>query len=182
MSRIGSNPIIIPDDVSVDIQGQTVTVKGPKGELSRDVHQLVDVALEESENGRQIRLQPRNNKDKKSVSLWPTWRTQIHNMVVGVHEGFTKRLEVQGVGYRAQVQGSELVLGLGYSHEIRYPVPEEIQVEVDKQNVISISGIDKELVGQVAAEIYAKRPPEPYKGKGVRYQGEYILRKEGKKK
>ena len=182
MSRIGSNPIKIPEGVSVDIQGQTVTVKGPKGELSKQLHPLVEVKYEDSEHGRQVRLQPRNNKDKKSVSLWPTWRTQIHNMIVGVHEGYTKRLEVQGVGYRAQVQGKELVLGLGYSHEIHYPIPENIDITVDKQNVISVGGIDKELVGHVAAEIYAKRPPEPYKGKGVRYEGEYILRKEGKKK
>ncbi len=182
MSRIGKNPVVVPKGVTIDVSGQTVKAKGPKGELSYRVHDLVSVALEDGEGGvKQLRLNARSN-ERTARQLWPTMRTNLKNMVEGVDKGYSKNLEIQGVGYRANMQGQDLVLSLGFSHEVRYPVPKGITVTVDKQTKISISGNRKDEVGQVAANIKAFRPPEPYKGKGVRYEGQFVLRKEGKKK
>lgn len=182
MSRIGKNPVAVPKDVTVDVNGQTVKVKGKLGELSLVVHDAVGVKLQDSEAGaKELSFSPMS-EDRTARMLWPTFRNLVKNMVIGVDQGYTKNLEIQGVGLRANLQGSELVLQLGYSHDIRYAVPEGIKVAVDKQTKIAISGIDKQKVGQVAAEIISFRPPEPYKGKGIRYEGQQILRKEGKKK
>lgn len=181
MSKIGKNPVSVPEGVTVDIQGQAVKAKGPKGELSLQVHSEVSAVMEDAESGKIVRLAPKS-KSKLSQQLWPTMRTLVNNMVIGVSEGYTKVLELHGVGYRANLQGNTLVLQLGFSHDVHYEIPQGIKVEVEKQTKITITGIDKQLVGQVAAKIKAYRPPEPYKGKGVRYEGEYILRKEGKKK
>ena len=182
MSKIARNPIAIPNGVDVQINGQTVKTKGPKGELSVVVHDDVTVALETAEGGgKQIRLKPRvENRDARTQ--WGTDWSLIRNNLKGVSQGYTKNMEIQGVGYRANVQGKNLVLQLGFSHDINYPIPEGIAIAVDKQTKLSVTGIDKQRVGQVAAEIRGYRPPEPYKGKGIRYEGEFILRKEGKKK
>lgn len=181
MSKIGKNPVAVPENVTIDIQGQDVKVKGPKGELAMQVHSDVSAVMEDAEGSKVVRLAPKSTS-KLSQQLWPTMRTLVNNMVVGVSEGYTKVLELHGVGYRANLQGNTLVLQLGFSHDVHYEIPQGIKAEVEKQTKITISGIDKQLVGQVAAKIKAYRPPEPYKGKGVRYEGEYILRKEGKKK
>lgn len=182
MSRLARNPIAVPGGVTVEVNGQDVKVKGPKGELALRVHDEVSVKMEDSETGgKQVRLEPRSNS-KTARALWGTMWSLIRNRIIGVSEGYTKNLEIQGVGYRANLQGSNLVLQLGYSHDVQYPVPEGIKIAVDKQTAISIAGIDKELVGAVAAKIKSFRPPEPYKGKGIRYQGQFVLRKEGKKK
>lgn len=182
MSRIGKHPVPVPQGVSVEVNGQNVKVKGPKGELSLAVYDGVSVVLEDGEAGaKQVRLAARDNA-RTSRQLWPTMRTLVNNMVTGVTVGYTKNLEIQGVGYRASLQGQELVLALGYSHDVRFQIPQGIQIAVDKQTKLSITGIDKQVVGQVAAEIIAWRPPEPYKGKGIRHEGQQILRKEGKKK
>jgi large subunit ribosomal protein L6 len=181
MSKIGKNPVSIPEGVTVDLQGQDLKVKGTKGELSLVVHNDVSVVLEEADGGKVIKLAPKHNS-KLSKQLWPTMRTLVNNMVVGVTEGYTKVLELHGVGYRANLQGNKLVLQLGFSHDVHFEVPEGVKIEVEKQTKITITGIDKQLVGQVAAKIKEYRPPEPYKGKGIRYENEYILRKEGKKK
>lgn len=177
MSRVGKNPVAIPSGVTVDYKEQDMKIKGPKGELHLVVHPKVQVKIE----GQQISVAPIGS-DLESRALWATMQRRITNMVLGVTQGFTKDLEIEGVGYRCNLQGKELVLQLGYSHDVRYAIPEGISVAVDKQTLIKITGIDKEKVGQVAAEIRSYRPPEPYKGKGVRYAGEFILRKEGKKK
>ncbi len=177
MSRIGSKPIAVPDGVNATIDGQQVSVKGPKGELSV---MLVD-EVEASLGDEGITVAPRE-QSKRARSMWGLSRTLVSNIVVGVTEGFARHLEINGVGYRAQLQGSNLQLQLGLSHDVVYPIPEGIKVECPKPTEIVISGIDKQRVGQVAAEIRKFRPPEPYKGKGIRYQGEYIFRKEGKKK
>ena len=182
MSRIGKNPVVVPKDVAVEVSGQTVKIKGKLGELSLVVHEAVGVKLEDGEEGlKQVVFTPLS-EDRKLRMLWPTFRNHVKNMVKGVSEGYTKNLEIQGVGLRANLQGSELVMQLGYSHDIRYQVPAGIKIVVDKQTKMSISGIDKQKVGQTAAEIINFRPPEPYKGKGIRYEGQHILRKEGKKK
>lgn len=186
MSRIGKNPVTIPDGVDVQLQGQDIKVKGKQGELSMVVHDEVVVAIEDVANDdgkteKVVRLSPKS-ASPIAKQVWPTMRTLVHNMVTGVSEGFEKKLLIQGVGYRANLQGTELVLALGFSHEVRYKVPEGIKVGVEKQTEITISGIDKQLVGQVAAEIRSYRKPEPYKGKGIRYSDEYVIRKEGKKK
>lgn len=181
MSRLAKNPVSVPDGVTVEVAGQDVKAKGPKGELSYRVHNDVGVALEDGESGKVVKLEMRNKKPE-TRALWGTNWSRVRNIVSGVHEGFTRELEIQGVGYRANVQGKDLVLSLGFSHEVRYAIPEGISIEVDKQTAIRITGIDKQRVGQVAAEIRSYRPPEPYKGKGVRYTDEYVLRKEGKKK
>lgn len=177
MSRIGKKPIGLPKGVSAAVEGQTVKVKGPKGELkvvlSNEVHASVGpdgVAVsvrEGAENARQ---------------MWGLSRTLVNNLVVGVTQGFSQKLEISGVGYRAAVQGKNLQLQLGFSHDVSYPIPQGISIVAEKPTAITVSGIDKQLVGQVAAEIRSYRPPEPYKGKGVKYAEEYILRKEGKKK
>ena len=182
MSRIGKNPVAVPKDVTVDIKGQTVKVKGKLGELSLDLHEYVGVKLQDSENGAKELSFTALNDDRAARMLWPTFRNLVKNMVIGVDQGYTKNLEIQGVGLRASLQGQDLVLQLGYSHDIHYTVPQGVKVAVEKQTKISVTGIDKQQVGQVAAEIIRFRPPEPYKGKGIRYEGEQILRKEGKKK
>lgn len=182
MSRIGKNPVPVPQGVEVAVDGQNVKAKGKLGELKLVVHDDVSVALEDGEGGgKQVRLAPRGESRQARV-LWPTMRTMVRNLVEGVSQGYKKKLEITGVGYRANLQGQDLVLSLGFSHEVRYPVPQGIKVAVEKQTQIEISGIDKQQVGQVAAEIRAFKRPEPYKGKGIRYEGEYIPMKEGKKK
>lgn len=177
MSRIGKKPIAAPSGVTVSVDGQTVKAKGPKGELEFVVNELCKVALENNE----ITVQPINNT-KPARAMWGMSRTRIANMVEGVANEFSKTLELVGVGYRAQMKGTNLNLALGYSHEIDYPTPEGVKLATPKQTEIVVSGIDKQKVGQTAAEIRALRPPEPYKGKGVKYADEYIFRKEGKKK
>jgi large subunit ribosomal protein L6 len=177
MSRIGKYPVAVPAGVTVQISGQDVAVKGPKGELTRRLNDNVAVTQEDGK----IVVKPRSDS-RLARALWATSRTVINNMVTGVSKGYTKALEIKGVGYRAAMQGQTLVLQLGYSHEIRYDLPKGVSVAVEKQTELSVTGIDKELVGQVAAEIRSYRSPEPYKGKGVRYVGEYIAMKEGKKK
>lgn len=181
MSRIGKYPVPIPEGVEVQINGQDVKTKGKLGELSLRVHDEVSAKIEEEEGKKVIRLQPRS-QSRMARQVWPTMRTRVRNMVHGVSKGYAKNLEINGVGYRANMQGTSLVMTLGYSHEIRYAIPQGIKVEVEEQTKIKVSGIDKEKVGQVAAEIRAFRGPEPYKGKGIKYANEYILRKEGKKK
>jgi len=182
MSRIGKNPVIVPDGVTVDVSGQTVKVKGKLGEVSLVVHEAVGVKLETGEDGKKQVVVTPLSEERKLRMLWPTFRNHIKNMVIGVSEGYSKALDIQGVGLRANLQGQELVMQLGYSHDIRYQVPQGIKIAVDKQTKIAISGIDKQRVGQVAAEIIKFRPPEPYKGKGIRYEGQQIRQKEGKKK
>ncbi len=177
MSRVGKNPVVLPSGVTADVKEQDVKVKGPKGEMALVVHPKVEVKLE---NG-QVTVAPRTN-DREARALWATMQRRISNMVIGVKDGYSKSLEIEGVGYRCALQGKELVLQLGFSHEVRYAIPAGITITVDKQTSIKIDGINKEQVGQVAAEIRGYKPPEPYKGKGIRYVGEYILRKEGKKK
>ena len=177
MSRIGKKPVGIPKGVTAQVNGQVVSVKGPKGELK---HVLVDDIIAKLEDG-SIEVAPRQ-ETQNARAMWGMSRTLIANLMTGVTEGFTKKLEITGVGYRAAVQGSNLQLQLGYSHDVSFPIPQGIQVQCPKPTEIIITGIDKQKVGQVAAEIRAFRPPEPYKGKGVRYAGEFILRKEGKKK
>ena len=175
MSRIGRMPIAVPAGVTVDIaENNKVTVKGPKGTLERVLPAEMDIKLEAD-----VITVSRPNDLKKMKSLHGLTRTLIHNMIIGVTEGYVKDLEVNGVGYRAQKQGNKLVLALGYSHPVEMVDPEGIEVKVDG-NKISVVGIDKEKVGQYAAEIRSKRGPEPYKGKGIKYAGEHIVRKEGK--
>ena len=177
MSRIGKHPVPIPDGVTVEISGRQVTAKGKLGELKGTLMEEVVV----KRDGDQIVVRPRDDSDR-AQQMWGTARSVVNNLVTGVAEGFTRSLEINGVGYRAQVQGKDLVLQLGFSHEVRYTVPEGITVQCADQTHIAVSGADKQRVGQTAAEIRAFRPPEPYKGKGIKYADEYILRKEGKKK
>lgn len=175
MSRIGRKPINIPAGVEVKINGSEVSVKGPKGTLTQSFSPKMGIKQEGSEI-----LVTRPDDQKENRSLHGLTRTLIHNMVVGVTEGFTKTLEVQGIGYRVQKQGKDLVMNLGYSHQVVVSDTEDIKIEAPNPNTIVISGIDKQKVGQFAAEVREKRPPEPYKGKGIRYQGEYVRHKEGK--
>lgn len=177
MSRIGKKTIPVPSGVSATVDGQQVSMKGPKGELS--VVLVDEVMAEMGDDG--LSVKPRADT-KRGRSMWGMSRTLVQNLVTGVSDGFEKTLEIQGVGYRAALQGSNLQLQLGLSHEVLYPVPDGIKVQCPKPTEIIISGIEKQKVGQVAAEIRRYRPPEPYKGKGIRYQGEYVFRKEGKKK
>ncbi len=177
MSRIGKHPVPIPDGVTVEISGRQVTAKGKLGELHVTLMEEVEV----KRDGDQIVVRPRDDSDR-AQQMWGTARSVVNNLVTGVAEGFTRGLEINGVGYRAQVQGKDLVLQLGFSHEVRYPVPDGITVQCADQTHIAVSGADKQRVGQTAAEIRAFRPPEPYKGKGIKYADEYIMRKEGKKK
>lgn len=177
MSRIGKKPIAVPSGVTVDVNGQQVKAKGPKGELEFVVNELVSVAFENNE----ISVAPVEDS-KPARAMWGMSRTRIANMLDGVSKEFTKSLELVGVGYRAQMKGSSLSLSLGYSHDIDYPAPDGVKIATPKQTEIVVSGIDKQKVGQAAAEIRAFRPPEPYKGKGVKYADEFIFRKEGKKK
>ena len=177
MSRVGKRPVAIASGVTANVEGQTVKVKGPKGALQFTVHD--DVSVEMKDNV--IRVAPRF-ETKRSRSLYGTARAQIANLVEGVTKGFEKKLEITGVGYRAAMQGKNLQLALGYSHDVIYQIPEGITIAVPKPTEITVSGSDIQRVGQVAAEIRSYRPPEPYKGKGVKYVGEFIFRKEGKKK
>ncbi len=183
MSRIAKNPVVVPEGVTVEVSGQDLKAKGPKGELSLRIHNDVALALEPAETGakKQVKLSMRN-QNRQTKALWGTAWALVRNTLAGVHKGYTKNLEILGVGYRANVQGQNLVIQLGFSHDIVYPIPKGIQIAVEKQTKISVSGIDSQRVGQVAAEIRAYRPPEPYKGKGIRYENEFVLRKEGKKK
>jgi large subunit ribosomal protein L6 len=177
MSRIGRMPIPLPEGVGVDIKNNQVTVKGPKGALTRDFHPDMEIAVEDNQ------VQVRRPTDQRHHrALHGLTRALLNNMVVGVSQGFQKQLEVQGVGYRVDLQGDQsLLLQLGFSHDVRIVPPEGIQFEVDaRTKVITVNGVDKELVGRVAAEIRAWRPPEPYKGKGIRYVGEYVRHKAGK--
>ncbi len=177
MSRIGKKAVVVPSGVTATVNGQEVAVKGPKGELK---HVLADAIVAKLDKGR-IEVAMREDT-KEARALWGMTRTMVANLIAGVTEGFTRRLEITGVGYRAAVQGSSLQLQLGYSHDVNYPIPKGIQVVCPKPTEIVITGIDRQKVGQVAAEIRQFRPPEPYKGKGIKYAGEFILRKEGKKK
>ena len=177
MSRIGKRAVPVPSGVTANVEGQTVKMKGPKGALQIV---LPDDVLAKMESGG-IKIDPRN-ETKRARSMWGTSRTLVANLVTGVTKGFERKLEINGVGYRAAVQGKTLQLSLGYSHEVNYAIPEGIAIVTPKPTEILITGIDRQKVGQVAAEIRAFRGPEHYKGKGVRYAGEYIFRKEGKKK
>lgn len=175
MSRVGKNPIPLPDGVEINIEKTLVTVKGPKGELSREIHP--DIKVEVKDN--QVIVQ-RPNDSKPFRSMHGLYRSLLSNMIQGVHQSFERKLEIVGVGYRAEVKNNRLVLQLGYSHPIVLVPPEGIELLVEGQNNITVRGIDKETVGQVAAKIRSFRPPEPYKGKGIKYEGEYIRRKAGK--
>ena len=177
MSRIGKKPVPIPSGVTANVEGQTVKVKGPKGQLQVVLPDDVTVKMDKGE----VKVDPRND-GKRARSMWGTSRTLVNNLVTGVTKGYERKLEITGVGYRAALQGKNLQIALGYSHDVVFAIPEGIAIATPKPTEIVISGIDKQKVGQVAAEIRAFRPPEPYKGKGVKYEGEFIFRKEGKKK
>lgn len=177
MSRVGKRPVTIPSGVTATVEGQTIKMKGPKGTLSFVAHDDVEVKFE---NG-QVKFNPRADTNR-ARALYGTARAQVANLVEGVTKGFEKKLEITGVGYRAAMQGKNLQLALGYSHDVIYPIPEGITITVPKPTEITVTGNDPQRVGQVAAEIRAYRPPEPYKGKGVKYANEFIFRKEGKKK
>ena len=177
MSRIGKRPIAVPKGVTANVDGQTVSAKGPKGELKFVVNDEVLVKMEDGA----VAVQPKD-QSKDARSKWGMSRTQIQNIFDGVSNGFERKLEITGVGYRAAMQGKNLQLALGFSHDVVYEAPEGVTIAVPKPTEIVISGTDKQVVGQTASEIRAYRPPEPYKGKGVRYANERILRKEGKKK
>ncbi|WP_294121490.1 50S ribosomal protein L6 [Sphingomonas sp.] len=178
MSRIGKRPVATPAGVTATIEGQTLTVKGPKGTLSM---QLLDDLVKYEVSESEIRVTPLVDAQRNRAA-WGMQRTNVQNLVTGVTEGFSKVLEITGVGYRAQAQGRNLKLQLGYSHDVNFAVPEGVDVKTPDNTTVEISGIDKQQVGQVAAEIRRWRKPEPYKGKGIKYRGEYIFRKEGKKK
>ncbi len=175
MSRIGLKPIEIPEGVEVKFEGTKVAVKGPKGELSKDIHEDMIVKMEDN-----VITVERPSDQKEHRALHGTTRTLIANMIEGVTKGFEKSLEISGVGYRAQKQGNKLVINAGYSHPVEIEPIDGIEIDVPKNTELTVKGIDKELVGAVAANIRAIRPPEPYKGKGIRYAGEYVRRKEGK--
>jgi large subunit ribosomal protein L6 len=177
MSRIGKKPVAVPSGITANVDGQTVKVKGPKGALSVELPDDVTVKLD----GGQIQVDPRTDT-KRARSQWGTSRTLVANLIAGVTKGFEQRLEINGVGYRAAVQGKNLQIALGYSHDVIYPIPDGITIATPRPVEIVITGIDRQKVGQVAAEIRDYRPPEPYKGKGIKYAGERIFRKEGKKK
>lgn len=177
MSRVGKNPVTVPDGIEIQIVDQLVRAKGKLGELSITLPR--EVAISQEDN--LIWVKPREDS-KRADSMWGTSQALLTNLVTGVSEGFSKTLDITGVGYRASVQGKSLNLQLGYSHDINYSIPEGIEIKCENQTTIAVSGADKQVVGQVAAEIRAFRKPEPYKGKGIRYRGEQILRKEGKKK
>ena len=177
MSRVGKKPVPVPSGVTANIQGKTVSVKGPKGTLSLVIDDNVKVAMDKGS----LTIDP-GNETKRARAMWGTTRALLNNIVTGVTKGFERKLDITGVGYRASVQGKNLQLALGYSHDVVYAIPEGIAVTTPKPTEIIIAGIDRKKVGQVAAEIRSYRPPEPYKGKGVRYSDEFIFRKEGKKK
>jgi large subunit ribosomal protein L6 len=177
MSRIGKKAVAIPSGVTASVDGQTVKMKGPKGALELVLPAEVSAKMDKGS----IQVDPRN-ETKRARSMWGTSRTLVSNLVTGVTKGFEKKLEITGVGYRAAVQGKNLQIALGYSHDVVYPIPTGIAIVTPKPTEVVITGIDRQQVGQVAAEIRGFRKPEPYKGKGVKYAGEYIFRKEGKKK
>ncbi len=177
MSRIGQNPVDVPSDVTVDIAGQLVTAKGKMGELSLTLVDEVEITRADDK----LWVKPRSTT-KRARTMWGTSRSLLQNLVTGVGQGFTVNLEIIGVGYRAAVQGRELVLQLGYSHEIKHPIPDGITVTCERPTMIQITGANRQKVGQLAADVRAYRKPEPYKGKGIRYVNEYVFRKEGKKK
>ena len=177
MSRIGKKAVAVPSGVTANVEGQTVKVKGPKGAMQIVLPDEVTATMDKGG----VKIEPRN-ETKRARSMWGTSRTQVANLVAGVTKGFEEKLEITGVGYRAAVQGKQLNLQLGFSHDVNYPIPAGITIATPKPTEIVVTGTDKQQVGQVAAEIRAFRSPEPYKGKGVKYVGEYIFRKEGKKK
>jgi len=177
MSRIGKNPISIPAGVTVDLAGQLLTAKGGLGTLSLVVGSEVTATIADGS----VTIAPKD-ESKRARAMWGTTRALVNNMVTGVATGFTRNLDINGVGYRAAVQGDKLVLQLGYSHEIPYPIPQDVRINCERPTAITITGADRQRVGQIAAEIRAFRPPEPYKGKGIKYRDETIRRKEGKKK
>jgi large subunit ribosomal protein L6 len=177
MSRVGKRPVVVPSGVTATVEGQTVKMKGPKGQLQFIVHDDVEVKFE----GGEVKVAPKF-KTNRAQAMYGTARAQVANLVEGVTKGFEKKLEITGVGYRAAMQGKNLQLALGYSHDVVYAIPEGITIAVPKPTEITITGTDSQRVGQVAAEIRSYRPPEPYKGKGVKYANEFIFRKEGKKK
>lgn len=177
MSRIGKLPIAIPQGVQVDLKDHLVTVKGKLGELKTKIHGAVNVTMADGK----VSVQPANDT-QEARAMWGLSRTLINNMVIGVTEGFATRLEIQGVGYRSAVDGNILTIVLGFSHEIKYAIPQGITIKAEKPTTLLVSGADKQRVGEVAAQLRALRKPEPYKGKGVRYEGERIIMKEGKKK
>jgi len=179
MSRIGKQPVIIPEKVEATVDGNIVKVKGPKGELTREIPPRVAIEITDEDGEKVIKASVQNPEEKSEKALWGTARSLINGMVEGVTEGFEKKLEVVGVGYKAAVSGKILNLDVGYSHSVPFELPEGIEAKVEK-NIITISGIDKELVGQVAANIRKTRKPEPYKGKGIRYTDEVVRRKAGK--
>ena len=179
MSRVGKKPIIIPEGVEVDLQDSAVTVKGPKGTLSRIFNELVSFSIEDQDGQKQITASIKQEEDKNERAQWGTARSVLANMVKGVSEGFEKKLEVNGVGYRVSVSGKNLVLNVGYSHEVNFTFPEGIEISVEN-NIITVTGIDAEIVGETAARIRKVRKPEPYKGKGIKYIDEVIRRKAGK--
>lgn len=177
MSRIGKNPVPVPDGVEVRLSGRTLTAKGGLGMLSLDISNAVTAAVADAA----VTIAPAA-ETKHSRAMWGTTRALVNNMITGVAKGFSVRLEINGVGYRAAVQGNVLNLQLGYSHDIAFPIPEDVRIACERPTVITVGGADRQRVGQVAAEIRAFRPPEPYKGKGIKYAGEIVRRKEGKKK
>ncbi len=177
MSRVGSSTITIPADVTLSQEGGIVVVKGKNGELRAALHN--DVELSVADN---IATLSQRRKSREVKALWGTMRASVNNMVIGVSQGFTRKLEINGVGYRAAMQGNKLVLSLGFSHPVEMEVPAGLSVNVENNTTVIITGADKQLLGQFASEVRAKRPPEPFKGKGVKYADEYIVRKEGKKK
>jgi large subunit ribosomal protein L6 len=177
MSRIGNKAVAVPQGVTASVEGQTVKIKGPKGATQVVVHDDIEVKMDKGA----IKLDPRH-ETKRARSQWGTSRTLVNNLIAGVTKGFEEKLEINGVGFRAAVQGKTLNLQLGFSHDINFAIPQGITIATPKPTEIVVAGMDKQQVGQVAAEIRGFRPPEPYKGKGVKYVGEYIFRKEGKKK
>ena len=177
MSRVGKNPVAIPQGVTVDVAGGVATVKGKLGTLKLPITREVEVSVKDGK----VWVKPLGEEQQSRI-MWGTTRANLRNMVEGVSKGYSKNLEINGVGFRAAVQGKNLQLQMGYSHDVIYPIPEGITIKCEKPTSVHISGYDKHKVGQVAAEIRAVRPPEPYKGKGIKYDSEHILRKEGKKK
>ncbi len=177
MSRVGKNPVVIPQGVECQISGSVLTAKGKVGQLAMPLSSDVNAKIEEGK----VVVKPAS-QSKQSRMMWGTTRKLVENIIAGVSQGFTKNLEINGVGYRAAVQGQNLVLQLGYSHDIEYPIPADVQIKCEKPTSISIFGASRQRVGQIAAEIRNYRGPEPYKGKGIKYENEFILRKEGKKK
>lgn len=175
MSRIGKKPVVVPQGVTVKVEGRRISVKGPKGELDRSVHPEISVAVD----GEQIKV-TRPSDEKRHRALHGLTRSLVNNMVEGVTRGFTKRLEIHGVGYKAEATAKGVRLVVGYSHPVDYTAPPGVSIKVENPTTIQVEGVDKEAVGQVAAEIRMVRPPEPYKGKGIRYQGEHVRRKAGK--